>query len=257
MVTELKEYFSDYYNCSDLIVCVLVSICQYYYWATGKIVNGYFFPEDDSYFEVFLLPTILALHLNLILQHMIAFEIIRRYVVMIIKTFEQTLPFYVVLFLFIASYFIFLLFTQDDGYLPVFKVAYTLTLGELNFEDLNMTNFVIFIAYTLLITLMLMNLVIAILSDAYELVTSETKYYDGKAKMRRSLMYERLRKFIMKPFTGEKKQTYHYLFVSMPLGYEDDANNEDEGMIGKILHATRSDFKEVSKNAEANQLKVD
>ena len=43
----------------------------------------------------------------------------------------------------------------------------------------------------------------------------------------------------------------------MPLSYEDDANNEDEGMIGKILHATRSDFKEVSKNAEANQLKVD
>ena len=105
-----------------------------------------------------------------------------------------------------------------------------------------------------------MNLLIAILSDAYELVTSEKKYYDGKAKIERSLMYERIAIFVLKFFKKEKKQTYHYLFVSMPLSYEDDANNEDEGMIGKILHATRSDFKEVSKkfeNVDSNQLKVD
>ena len=89
-----------------------------------------------------------------------------------------------------------------------------------------MTNFAIFMAYTILITLMLMNLVIAILSDAYELVTSEKKYYDGKAKMRRSLMYERLKTFVLKPFIGEKDQTYHYLFVSMALNYEEDIDNE-------------------------------
>ena len=84
---------------------------------------------------------------------MIAFKIIRQYVVMIIKTFEHTLPFYVVLFLFIISYFIFLLFTKDEAYLSVFKIAYTLTLGELDFEEMNVTNFAIFMAYTILITL--------------------------------------------------------------------------------------------------------
>ena len=66
-MTEKKEYFIDVYNYADLIVCILVSICQYYYLATGEIVNGYFFPGNDSLFEVFLLPTILMLHLNLIL----------------------------------------------------------------------------------------------------------------------------------------------------------------------------------------------
>ena len=85
----------------------------------------------------------------------------------------------------------------------------------------------------------MMNLLIAILSDAYELVTSEKKYYDGKAKIERSLMYERLAILVMSFFKKDREQTYHYLFVSMPLGYKDDTNNEDEGMIGKILHATR------------------
>ena len=77
IITEKKEYFTDIYNYADFIVCILVIICQYYYFNTGEIVNGYFFPGNDSLFELFLLPTILVLHLNLILQHMIAFRIIR------------------------------------------------------------------------------------------------------------------------------------------------------------------------------------
>ena len=67
-----------------------------------------------------------------------------------------------------------------------------MTLAELNFEDLDTTKFLIFVVFTTLIALILMNLLIAILSDAYELVTSERKYYDGIAKLQRSLSYERL-----------------------------------------------------------------
>ena len=64
----------------------------------------------------------------------------------------------------------FLMFTTDESYLTVFKTTYTLTLGELEFEELNTTRFFIFVVYTTLITLVLMNLLIAILGDAYELV---------------------------------------------------------------------------------------
>ena len=77
------------------------------------------------------------------------------------------------------SYFLFLMLTQDASYLDVIKTTYTLTLGELDFEDLNTSRFLIFVVYTTLITLVLMNLLIAILSDAYELVQSERKFYDG------------------------------------------------------------------------------
>ena len=90
------------------------------------------------------------------------------------------------------SYFLFLMLTQDASYLDVIKTTYTLTLGELDFEELNTSRFLIFVVYTTLITLVLMNLLIAILGDAYELVQSEKKFYDGRAKLQKSLMYERL-----------------------------------------------------------------
>ena len=165
-----KDYYLNFENIFDLIVYILVTICQVYYRTTGNIYNGYFFPEHDSYFQEFLLFTILALHLNLILQYMIAFKVTRRYVIMIIQTFKDTIPFYVILVGFIVSYSVFLMLTQDEDYLAIFKVTYTLTLGELDFEELGISRFIIFVAYTTLITLILMNLLIAILSDAYELV---------------------------------------------------------------------------------------
>ena len=98
------------------------------------------------------------------------------------------------------SYFFFLLLTKDGNYFSVLKTSYTLTLGELDFEELSPTKFFIFVVFTTFITLFLMNLLIAILSDAYELVTSEKKYYNGKAQLHRSLSYERLLTFVRKIF---------------------------------------------------------
>ena len=89
--------------------------------------------------------------------------------------------------------------------MAVFKKSYTLTLGEFDYEELGATRFSVLLVFTTLITLFLMNLLIAILSDAYELVTSEKKYYDGKAKIERSLLYERLVILFMRFFKKERK----------------------------------------------------
>ena len=114
---------------------------------------------------------------------MIAFDRTRFYVIMIRKTMYETIPFYLVLGSFIISYMIFLMLTMDVSYLSVVKIAYTLTLGDLDYEEMDTLRFLIFVAYTILITLMLMNLVISILSDRYELVMSESNFYNGKAKL--------------------------------------------------------------------------
>ena len=45
-----KENFISAENIADLIAYSLVSICQYYYFFTGKIVKGYFFSDDESHF---------------------------------------------------------------------------------------------------------------------------------------------------------------------------------------------------------------
>ena len=156
----------------------------------------------------FLLPTTLMLHLNLILQYMIALDFTRKYVIMIIQTIKDTYKFYWILFCFIISYFLVLMLSQEEGLetpLDVWRAAYTLTLAELvGFDTKGSTNFFIFMIFTLLITLVLMNLIIAILSDAYELVQSERKYYDGQAKIERSLMFERLAMFFLK-LSGKEK----------------------------------------------------
>ena len=135
--------------------------------------------------------------------------------------------------------------------MQVLKNSYTLTLGELDFEDLNTTKFLIFVVFTTFIALFLMNLLIAILSDAYELVTSEKKYYNGKAQLHRSLSYERLAQFVLRLLMKKQDQTYHHLFVSLPVSFLDDANNEDEGMVGKILHASRMSHKEIKAEIKA------
>ena len=114
---------------------------------------------------------------------------------------KESIQFYAILGCFIISYFFFLLLNTTDGnYLSVVKTSYTLTLGELDFEDLDTTKFLIFVVFTTFITLFMMNLLIAILSDAYELVTSERKYYNGKAQLHRSLIYERLVTFVLRLF---------------------------------------------------------
>ena len=110
-----------------------------------------------------------------------------------------------ILICFVISYSFFLILIKDDSGLDVFKQSYTLTLGEFEYyKELGMTRFLVLLVFTTLITLFLMNLLIAILSDAYELVTSEKKYYDGKAKIERSLLYERLAIFTLKLFKKEK-----------------------------------------------------
>ena len=116
---------------------------------------------------------------------------------MIIETVKKTSQFYVILICFVVSYFIFLMLTTEDDYLLVFKTSYTVTLGDMVYEDLTTVRFLIYVVFTTAITLVMMNLLVSILGDAYELVTSEKKYYDGRAKLHKSLVFERLIRFIL------------------------------------------------------------
>ena len=104
--------------------------------------------------------------------------------------------------------------------------------------ELNVTSFTIFVSYTILITLVLMNLVIAILSDKYESVTAERLFYEGKTMLRRSLVYEKILMLFQRCCSKKREQTYHYLFVSRPQVIEEDVGERD-GMIGTVLQTAR------------------
>ena len=70
-------------------------------------------------------------------------------------------------------------------------------------------------------------------------------------------MFERLAIFMLKLFGKKREQTYHYLFISVPLSYEDDTNNEEEGMIGKILNSARTNHKENEIRFENTRAKIE
>ena len=66
-----------------------------------------------------------------------------------------------------------------------------------------------------MITLVLMNLVIAILSDKYEEVMAHRQYYEGRARLEKSLVYEKL--MIAFGQKSNKQVEWHYLYVSKAL----------------------------------------
>ena len=86
---------------------------------------------------------------------------------------KDTYKFYVILLCFVISYFLFLTLTKDEDHLTMLKTTYNLTLGDVELEKLDHSKSLIIVVYTTLIFLVLMNLLIAILSDAYELVKAE------------------------------------------------------------------------------------
>lgn len=172
---------------------------------------------------------------------------------MIIETVKKTSQFYVILVCFVVSYFIFLMLTTEEDYLAVFKTSYTVTLGDMVYDDLSFVRFLIYVVFTTAITLVMMNLLVSILGDAYELVTSEKKYYDGRAKLHRSLVYERLLRFISKVFRRDTELPDEYIFASIPYNFGDEGDNDDEGMIGKILYSARMNHKENQEKIDAIQ----
>ena len=93
---------------------------------------------------------------------------------MVGQTIFGAVPFFLTLAMFVLAYtHILMLIYRKDSY-GLFRIAYTLTLGELDeFQELSSTAFCIFVAFSVLITLVLTNLVIAVLSDKYEEVTAD------------------------------------------------------------------------------------
>ena len=192
MYAEGKKYLG-YQNFSDCLALSFALICQYYYWNTGNIETGYFIPAEDSYYEVFMLPMFLLMYLNLILQHNITFNGTRFFVVMVNETISEAAPFFMILAMFIVSYTHILMLIQGKDNYKVFRMAYALSLGELDeYASLSTTGFFVFTAYTIIITLFLMNLVIAILSDKYEEVMTHRLYFEGRAMLEKSIAYEKM-----------------------------------------------------------------
>ena len=138
---------------------------------------------------------------------------------------------------------------KRENDIHLFRIAYVLALGELDeFSDLSTTAFLIFLVFTILITVVLMNLVIAILSDKYEEVMASKKYYEGKAKLDKSLSYEKWRRLFC---CGRRTEEEHFfLYVSKPYVLEEGDNSDWVGMIGSITKAFKKESRRVEEKID-------
>lgn len=105
------------------------------------------------------------------------------------------------------------------SFLEIWMTSYTLSLGELgDFDQLSTVQFVAFSIFTIMITIVLLNLVIAIMSDKYGEVMASKEETECRVMLENSLEFEKFRRF----FNPATKQTYHYMYVRSPAAAEDD-----------------------------------
>lgn len=175
----------------------------------------------------------------------------RLFTALVNKSISKASPFFVYLAFFCISYthmqLLFIKTTDDEqqtdeigetshhnnGIEAFLKRSYLLALAEFGdeVERFPSYGFTVFIWFTLIITLVLMNLIIAIISDRYEEIIAMQSAEEGRIKLERTMEVERL---LMLFRCKKKKQTYFYLFAREPLhiAEQEEPESQWEGMVG-------------------------
>jgi uncharacterized membrane protein len=98
----------------------------------------------------------------------------------------------------------------------VVRNSYVLAFGELgDFQDFSSVKFFIFVLFTFFIPLLLMNMLIAIMSDAYERVQANSAAADARSLADMELEYEELIYFFQTRFgTAKIDNLYSYIFFT-------------------------------------------
>lgn len=241
----LKSHYLQFQNLFD---------CSMYGTVLAAIILDYQGHLSDDLVDLHI-PMFVILWLNLIFTHMSAFKATRFFIAMTVETIKGTLPFFTILFLFIFSYthlmIIFNTVDENGKKKPSdiglqLRIAYSLSLGNTDdFKTYSWFGFFVFLLYTLMITLVLMNLVIAIMSDKYEEVTANQDATVGRVMLTKSIESERLARMFR---TTEAGKTF-FLFISEPLAFfEEGETSAWTGMIGSVLQKIESRTKSMEKN---------
>jgi hypothetical protein len=112
------------------------------------------------------------------------------------------------------------------------KEAYTFAFGELgDFATYSNTKFVVFMLFTFMIPLTMMNLLIAIMSDSYARVTENAVAADSRSLADMILETEQLVFYYKKYFNPDSvKSEFYFLFYTMAIDkQEEEESDSDDG----------------------------
>jgi len=110
------------------------------------------------------------------------------------------------------------------------KEAYTFAFGELGeFSTYSNTKFVVFMLFTFMIPLTMMNLLIAIMSDSYARVTENAVAADSRSLADMILETEQLVFYYKKYFNPDSvKSEFYFLFYTMAIDKQEEEAETDD-----------------------------
>lgn len=126
--------------------------------------------------------------------------------------------------------------TVDSDLGNELRLSYVLAFGELGeYSTYSWIQFVIFFIFSFFIPLMLLNMLIAIMSDVYERVQSNVTSADARSLAEMILEMEELVYLFKSIFSPNSvKPSYFYCFYVIPASQDSDNNNEWTGMVGEL-----------------------
>lgn len=205
----------------------------------------------------------LTMWVLIILKYIRVFKPTRKYVKMIMILLEDVTVFLVMLFVIIFAY-MHLLVVLSDGSLSfsdTFKISYTLSFGELDdTRDEGFIEWMNFMIFSFSITLVLMNLLIAIMSDSYEHVMETAVAADIDIILGDIIELEEIFSYFY-----PVEQKYEYFFISEPLAIADSDGTEVwDGVLGRITKTVkekandiRNDIHKMTKNQDKQKSGMD
>jgi len=195
-----------------------------------------------DWFDSFLPVMFLVVWLRIFNQLQV-FDPVRYLIKMIMEIIIDIQSFMLILILAMVAYAHISYLTKEAGNVnEEIKESYVLAFGELgNYPDFDFLRFFIFILFTLFVPLLLMNMLIAIMSDAYERVQANAMSADYRSMAQMLQEMEEVMNYILHVFRPEAVKTkYQYLFFTTAGNVSDGIDNQMwSGMVGELKNTIK------------------
>ena len=101
---------------------------------------------------------------------------------------------------------------ERNSFFPVFTKMYMTAMGELGVDDNNTYDWIVFFIFTIIVTMAIFNLLIAIIGNTYQEVKTNREYFDLKEKLEIISDFDNFLNKIR--FNKKKKEKFHHMIVA-------------------------------------------
>ena len=155
------------------------------------------------------------------LTYMRVFDQTRYLISMILQVFSDMISFLIIVIFWVVMFTLISLVLhkldeeeveERNSFFPVFTKMYMTAMGELGVDDNNTYDWIVFFIFTIIVTMAIFNLLIAIIGNTYEEVKTNRDYFDLKEKLEIISDFDNFLNKIR--FNKKKKEKFHHMIVA-------------------------------------------